>query len=142
MVKRAGAGDKNALVQLIMVQKQDYYKLAYVYMQNQEDALDAMEDMIMVLYENIKRLKKPEAFYSWSKTILVNCCKNLLRKKKNVLYLDIIQEASQEEVFAQKNEQLVLKKHLSQLNPKCRELVKNCSCKLKESCMTKLIIKY
>lgn len=30
-----------------------------------------MEDMILKVYENIKRLKDDKAFYSWSKTILV-----------------------------------------------------------------------
>lgn len=90
LVKKAKRGDKDALVQLIIAQKQDYYKLAYVYMNNKEDALDAMEDMIVALYESIYKLKKEEAFYSWSKTILVNCCKKLLRTKKNVVYMDLI----------------------------------------------------
>lgn len=124
LVKKAKQGDKEALVQLIMEQKQDYYKLAYVYMQNQEDALDAMEDMIVVLYENIHRLKKNEAFFSWSKTILVNCCKKLLRNKKKVLYLDAVPEDGHEESFHQKDDQIVLQKHLAQLNEKQQEVLK------------------
>lgn len=57
-IKRAMAGDKDALVSLIMKQKNDYYRLAYVYMKNQEDALDALEDMILILYQRIGSLKK------------------------------------------------------------------------------------
>jgi DNA-directed RNA polymerase specialized sigma24 family protein len=37
--------------------------------------MDAMEDMILKLYEKIDQLQKEDAFYSWSKTILVNHCK-------------------------------------------------------------------
>lgn len=48
--------------------------MAYVYMKNHDDALDITEDMILKVYENIKKLKDEHAFYSWSKTILVNCC--------------------------------------------------------------------
>lgn len=124
LVKKAKKGDQEALLQLIMMQKQEYYKLAYVYMENQEDALDAMEDMIVILYENIHRLKKEEAFYSWSKTILVNCCKKLLRKKKKVISIEDIKESTYEENFDQKNEVIVLKKHLSQLNQKHQEVLK------------------
>ena len=69
MVKRAKMGDKEVLVELIISQKQDHYRLAYIYMKNQDDALDAMEDMILKVYENIQTLKDETAFYSWSKTI-------------------------------------------------------------------------
>lgn len=57
LVKRAKQGDKDALVELIMLQKQEYYKLAYAFLNNKEDALDALEDMIVILYERIDRLK-------------------------------------------------------------------------------------
>lgn len=84
LVKKAKRGNKEALLQLIMNQKDDYFKLAYTYMGNQHDAMDAMEDMIVRLYENIHQLKKENSFYSWSKTILVNSCKSLLKNGKNL----------------------------------------------------------
>lgn len=88
LVKKAKKGHKEALLQLIMAQKDDYFRLAFTYMKNSHDAMDAMADMTVKLYENIHQLQKPEAFYSWSKTILVNSCKNLLRKQKKVVLLD------------------------------------------------------
>lgn len=125
-VKKAKQGDQEALVQLIMAQKKEYYQLAYVYMKNREDSLDAIEDMIVVLYENLQRLKKDESFYNWSKVILVNCCKGLLRKKKKVIFLDNMKENSYkgEGDFYQKNEQIALEKHLSKLSNKHREVLK------------------
>ncbi|WP_078551594.1 RNA polymerase sigma factor [Bacillus alkalicellulosilyticus] len=88
LVKKAKKGNKEALLQLIMAEKDTFYKLALSYMGNSHDAMDAMEDMIVKLYESIPQLKKEESFYSWSKTILVNSCKSSLRKNNKILLLD------------------------------------------------------
>nr|WP_085521906.1 sigma-70 family RNA polymerase sigma factor [Tuberibacillus sp. Marseille-P3662] len=88
LVRKAKTGDKEALLTLIMEQEQDYYKLAFTYMGNRQDALDALEDMIVTLYEKIHQLKKAETFYSWSKTILANRCKSMLKKKRKVVLVD------------------------------------------------------
>ncbi|WP_432666412.1 sigma-70 family RNA polymerase sigma factor [Wukongibacter baidiensis] len=124
LIKDAKQGNKDALVQLIMAEKQDYYKLAYTYMRNKEDALDALEDMIVILYESIHRLKKEEAFYSWSKTILVNRCKKLLAKRKSFFSLESVREEASEGGFEQKDEQLILERHMAKLNRKHQEVLK------------------
>jgi RNA polymerase sigma factor (sigma-70 family) len=123
-VKKAKQGDKQALVGLIMAEKQDYYKLAYVYLGNTEDCLDAMGEMIVILYENIGGLKKEEAFYSWSKTILVNCCKKILRNRKKVIVLNQVEEAIYKERFGQREDRLLLEDHLSRIGPKHQEVLK------------------
>ncbi len=125
IVKRAKAGDKEALIELIMSQKQDYYRLAYIYMKNHDDTLDVMEDMILKVYENIKRLKDENVFDSWSKTILVNCCKNNLRRKSRVtLFRNIPEGSHDEDHFKVKDEQLYIEKHLEKLNQKYQEVLK------------------
>ncbi|WMT40406.1 sigma-70 family RNA polymerase sigma factor [Paenibacillus sp. D2_2] len=88
LVKRAKKNNKEALMQLIMAERDAYYRLALTYMGNDHDAMDAMEDMIVAVYEKIDQLKKEEAFYSWSKTILANCCKGLLHKRNKVVLID------------------------------------------------------
>ena len=124
MIKRAKMGDKEVLIELMMSQKQDYYHLAYVFMKNQDDALDAMEDMILKVYENIQRLNDETAFYSWSKTILVNCCKNNLRRKNRVILIRNIPEGSHDDVFKVKDEQIEIEKQLMKLNQKYQEVLK------------------
>lgn len=123
LIKRAKKGDKEALLHLIMNKKADYYKLAYSYMKNKDDSLDAMQDMIVILYQKIYTLKKNEAFYSWSKTILVNCCKKILRDHKKLVSIDQI-----EEVFYEMDkgfeEELVLGKYLAKLNPIHEEVIR------------------
>ena len=61
-VKKAINGDKEALLKLIMSEKDNYYKLAYVYMKNEHDALDILQEMIVVLYKEIPKLKKLDSF--------------------------------------------------------------------------------
>ncbi|WP_456277011.1 sigma-70 family RNA polymerase sigma factor [Bacillus sp. AK128] len=87
-VQEAKRGNKEALLQLVMDQQDDYYRLAYSYMANKHDSLDVMEEMIVILYEKITQLKKEDSFYSWSKTILVNKCKDTLKKKKKTVLMD------------------------------------------------------
>lgn len=123
LVENAKQGDTQALIQLVMAQQQDYYRLAYVYMKNEQDALDAMEDMIIAVYENIHQLKKNESFYSWSKTILVNCCKKLWRKQNRLVSLDHVKEEGHD-AFEQTDEQMMLEAHLSRLHHKYQEVIK------------------
>ena len=129
LVKAAKKGDKEALVKLIMLQKEDYYKLAYIYMKNKEDALDAMEDMITAIYEYIYKLKDEEAFYSWSKTILVNRCKKLLKAKNKVKFLDDYKEKATmikepHEAIQQQEDKLLLEQYLSKLSLKHQEVIR------------------
>ena len=125
LAKKAKKGDQDALVKLIMLKKDEYYKLAYVYMKNKEDALDVMEDMIVILYEKIHQLEKPESFYTWSKTILVNCCKKQLKNNSRSISLDLVQEEVREyEELQQKEDQLLLEEYLSRLAEKHQEVIK------------------
>lgn len=121
LVVEAKKGDKEAILTLVMGQQQEYYRLALVYMKNREDALDALENMIVILYEKISGLKKNEAFYSWSKTIMVNCCKELLRKRKPDLPLEAAYDIVAHAGYQQKDEQIMLDSLMAQLSSKHRE---------------------
>lgn len=129
LVKKAKQGDKEALIKLIMDKREEYYKLAYVYMKNKEDALDVMEDMIVIIYENMHKLKKEEAFYSWSKTILANCCKNSLRKSSKIIYLEDMKEEAQYDyahnnAVDNKEQQIIIEEYISKLKEKHQEVIR------------------
>ena len=80
-VALAKAGDKTALLDLIMAREQEFYGLSFVYMRNEQDAADALQDMIVILFSRIHTLKKDSSFYAWAKQILVRCCLTKLREK-------------------------------------------------------------
>ncbi len=134
LVKQAQKGDKEALIQLVMAEKAAYYKLAYVLVKDKEEALDSLQDMIVILYENISKLKDETAFYSWSKTILVNRCKKKLKDKKRVISLeDVVEETREQDVlkqksiegeWTQKDKKLLIEEALAQLGSKHQEVIK------------------
>lgn len=82
LVKKAKRGNQEALLKLIMMKKDAYYRLALSYMKNEHDALKALAEMTVALYENIQWLTSHRAFNSWSKMILAKVCKKLLRQKR------------------------------------------------------------
>ncbi|MEK3933737.1 sigma-70 family RNA polymerase sigma factor [Sporosarcina sp. FSL W7-1349] len=124
LVKKAKKGNKEALLQLIMEQQDDYYRLALTYMGNPHDAMDAMEEMIVSLYEKIGQLKKEDAFYSWSKTILVNRCKQMLKKRNRVVLMEEWEEgAATSDPFRQSEDQMDIRRMLETLNDFQKEAI-------------------
>lgn len=128
LVKQAQIGNKEALLQLILADQDAYYRLAYSYMGNEHDAMDALEDMIVTIYEKIDQLHHGEAFYSWSKTILVNRCKTLLRNRTRYLPMQGEEEASlagmtDDNPFRYSESAMNMQELLSHLNAKQREVI-------------------
>nr|WP_269135955.1 RNA polymerase sigma factor [Sporosarcina cyprini] len=113
------------MLELIMAQQDDYYRLALSYMGNAHDAMDAMEEMIVSLYANMGQLKKEEAFYSWSKTILVNRCKQMLKKQQKVVLIDEWEPASADvhNPYEQKEQHMELQEMLLLVNDYQKEAI-------------------
>lgn len=123
LVKKAIKGAKEALLKLIMDKKDEYYGLAFIYMKNKDDALDALQEMIVVLYREIVKLKKKEAFYSWSKTILVNICKREL-KRKNKENKEEKDDEYIEGSYSNVEDKIYLKELIEKLNEDQKEVIK------------------
>ena len=124
LVKRAKKGDRDALIELIMDQGDNYYKLAYVYLKSEADSMDALQDTIVILYNNIKKLRKDEAFYSWSKTILVNECKKRLRERKKLISLEDLKEGAFEEKYNTVEDKMEIEMYLSKLSEKHADVIR------------------
>lgn len=56
----------------------DLYRFAFYMMKHAQDAEDVVSESVISAYENIRKLKKEEAFKSWMFTILANKCKKKL----------------------------------------------------------------
>ena len=86
--------------------------------------MDALEDMIVILYHKINTLRKEDAFYSWSKTILVNSCKKILKRRNKLLYLDQWEQADDRNPIKNSEEAMDLEEALNKLNEHQREAIK------------------
>ena len=59
-----------------------FYRLAYSYLHNREDALDAVQAAVCKALEKQDSLKDADAMRTWFYRILVNVCTDLLRGRK------------------------------------------------------------
>lgn len=57
--------------------------MAYIYVKNEEDALDIVYEVAYRSFKNINALKIPEFFKTWMLKITINCAITFLKKNKN-----------------------------------------------------------
>ncbi len=121
----ARKGDRKALVALIMEQKDAYYRLAYALTGNPHDAGDALEDMIVILFEKMHQLREPDRFDAWAKAMLKNCCRKILRARSRIHPLDAVEEivASQDDPMDRETV-LVTRQSISRLKPIYQEIIR------------------
>ncbi len=62
-----------------------FYRLAYSYLQNLEEALDAVQTAVCRALEGRGGLRSAEMMRSWFNRILINICLDMLRQKKRVV---------------------------------------------------------
>lgn len=67
--------------------KEHLYKIAFLYLKNEQNSLDAVSETIYKAYKNIDKLKRREFFNTWITKILINSCKSILKKDK-VIYIN------------------------------------------------------
>lgn len=58
------------------------YKTAFIYMKNEQEALDMVSETVYKCYKNINKLKNTEYFSTWAVRILINTCLSHLKKQK------------------------------------------------------------
>lgn len=76
------------LVGLIKANKEKYYRVAFSYVKNKEDALDIVHDAIVKALQKINGLRNKEYLETWFYRILINESISFVRKSKNIIYLD------------------------------------------------------
>ncbi|MGG0888731.1 sigma-70 family RNA polymerase sigma factor [Cytobacillus horneckiae] len=75
-------------VTIIKDHKEDFYRLAYSYVKNQEDALDIVGESIKKGLISLDRIQNPQAIKSWFYKIVVRTSLDFLRKHKRLTVTD------------------------------------------------------
>lgn len=89
MFEKAVHGDKESFYKLFEPMKETLYKVAYYYAKDEDDALDCVQEAIIKAIHSLKSLKEPQYFNTWITRIAINVCKDFIRKKKNIILIDI-----------------------------------------------------
>lgn len=84
LVKKAQKGDKESFGLLISTVQKKAYRVAYTYLKNSEDSMDAVCDSVEVAFKKLGQLKNIEYFETWFIRIVINQCNMQLRKRKSI----------------------------------------------------------
>ncbi|EPR69327.1 RNA polymerase sigma factor [Cyclobacterium qasimii] len=81
LIKRINQNDRNAQFQLFEMTKGMLYSTCYRILSDEEEAHDVLQEVYVDVFQNIRKLKNPEALISWMKTIAVRKAINCSKKK-------------------------------------------------------------
>lgn len=76
---------KTEFCSLIEQKRDSLYRLAFMYVKNQEDALDIVHEAVYKAYISIDKLKDSTYFNTWITRIVINCSLNHIKKNKRTL---------------------------------------------------------
>lgn len=94
------------------------YKTALLYLDSESRAQDAVDEAVYKGLRSCWRLRQPEYFDTWLTRILINVCKDELRRGRRFVPLEEVPEGAAEDYDA-----LPLKEALSKLPPQLKEVV-------------------
>ncbi|MDE5716751.1 MAG: sigma-70 family RNA polymerase sigma factor [Lachnospiraceae bacterium] len=87
LVKKAIKGNVSAYGELIAEYQVYLYKTAFLYVKNEADSLDAVQECVTKGMLGIEKLKEPRYFKTWITKILINCIRQD-KKKAQTISLD------------------------------------------------------
>ncbi|MFJ5718298.1 RNA polymerase sigma factor [Neobacillus sp. NPDC093127] len=117
-MKKAQKGNDKAFLTLFQKYEPDVYRIAYIYVKNQSDALDVIQETAYRSFKSIKNLKQPEYFKTWLVKIAISCSLDILRKQKNE---DHIKPEFGESISGDVNGDIVLEMTVKDLIEKLNE---------------------
>ena len=77
--------NRDYVTKFIIENREGYYRLAYTYVKNQQDALDIVQEAICKALESQHKLKNPDGIKSWFYKIVVHTALDFLRKSNKIV---------------------------------------------------------
>ncbi|GAB4072694.1 RNA polymerase sigma factor SigV [Barrientosiimonas marina] len=113
----------DTVITFIIDNKEKFYRLAFSYVKNVDDALDIVQDSIEKAIRKKNSLKENQSVNSWFYKIVVNSALDFLRKNKRVTLID---DETIENLFPGKYDvysDIDLRKRLDELPIKFRSVI-------------------
>lgn len=105
LIHRAQAGDIDAFESLARQYQNKIYALALRMIQNQQDALDVSQNVLIKIYRKIHLFRGQSSFATWVYRIAKNACLDFLRAQKKSVSLEELSESGYEiQSFTQKDD--------------------------------------
>lgn len=122
----AGTDDETDFYQSIMEHQDTLISIAYSYLRNRHDALEAVQEMTCRAWVKHSTLKDKKAFKAWIIRILIYVCIDEQRRRKRAVLLpdEELEKATREHVFEGFNhDRLVIWSLLKKVKPKYRHVL-------------------
>jgi RNA polymerase sigma-70 factor, ECF subfamily len=91
-IKKAKKGNKQAFQDLIQEEKNKLYRMAFLYVKNENDALDILQETIYKAFISIQNLKEPNYFSTWLSKILINTSLDFIKKRNRVIPFEEVEQ--------------------------------------------------
>ncbi|MFE8702953.1 sigma-70 family RNA polymerase sigma factor [Cytobacillus sp. FJAT-54145] len=126
LVKAAKSGDDDAFYQLILLNKEKLYRIAYSYLKNETDALEAIQEVTFRAYTRIQKLKEDQFFTTWLVRIMINYCIDQCKKNSRMvgheMDLENVKELQTDRPVINFNK-LHIERALEMMEPKYRSII-------------------
>ena len=114
----------SAFLSLLQARKTSFYRVAYGYVKNEEDAKDIVQEAVCKAYMAKDKLKETAKFYPWFYRILTNTAIAFLRQSSRTIAWDeeLLQLPSNEDTDCQ-DDKLWIHDSLKRLDAKSRTVI-------------------
>lgn len=82
LVEQAKRGDEQAFLSLMERHEQLLYRTALGYLRNEQEAIEAVQEVTYRCYKKMRTLKQPAYLKTWLVRILLNVCADMVKNKK------------------------------------------------------------
>ncbi|WP_108306972.1 sigma-70 family RNA polymerase sigma factor [Metalysinibacillus jejuensis] len=120
-VMRAIEGNEKAFRQLLYQHEDQMYRMAYIYVQHEQDALDVVQESALKAHQKLTTLQAPAHFTTWLTRIVINTAHDFLRKRGRMTYVDY--DDLPEPVHIEEPTQLILADVLRVLSPQEKDVI-------------------
>lgn len=96
LLQRCLRNDPDACNELLQKYNRKIFKTAYRILGEESSAEDALQETLLNVYRGLPRFRGDSKISTWISRITVNVCLGMLRKGKNMQFVDIEDEAARE----------------------------------------------
>ncbi|MCM3185998.1 sigma-70 family RNA polymerase sigma factor [Priestia megaterium] len=90
--KQKKSTNEKLFEELIYQEKHKLYRIAYLYVKNENDALEIIQETIYKAFISFQDIKNKEFFSTWIVRVLINTALDYVKKRKKIVLLDQIEE--------------------------------------------------
>lgn len=113
-------GDEQAFLQLMKMYQKDLYKTALSYLKNEEEGVEAVQEITYRAFKNLNKVKEPAYFKTWLIRIMINYCNDQLKKKKRLV---LNEELLHSQGVTVRQDTLEIEEALVSLDSRSRDIV-------------------